>query len=134
MSGFSDHLAQQVINHFIRGIAQPATVGTYLALCTTDPTDANNTMAEISAPWYARQQVTSWTAPAEAEDYTFTANTNDVAFGAVTGGAVTAAYYGVYDALTEGNLLSSGPLPSSKVLNVDDVPTLKAGEGILKFK
>ena len=134
MSGFSNHLAHQVINHFIRGIAQPATVNTYLALCIADPTDANVTTNEISAPWYARQQVTSWTAPAEADDYTFTANTNDVAFPVVTGGAVTASHYGIYDSLTEGNLLSSGALPSSKVLNIDDVPTLKAGEGILRFK
>lgn len=134
MSGFSNHLAQQVINHFIRGIAQPATVNTYLALCIADPTDANITTVEISAGWYARQHVTSWTAPTEAVDYTFTSNTNDVTFPVVSGGAVTATHYAIYDAATEGNLLSSGALPVSKVLNVDDVPTLKAGEGVLKFK
>ena len=134
MSGFSNHLAQQVINHFIRGIAQPATVNTYIALHIADPTDANITTTEISAAWYARQQVTSWTAPAEAGDYTFTSNTNDVAFPVVAGGAVTTTHYGIYDAKIEGNLLSSGLLPVSKVLNVDDVPTLKAGEGVLKFK
>ena len=134
MSGFSNHCAQQVINHFIRGIAQPATTATYMALCLADPTDANVSTTEISGPWYARQRVSSWTAPVEDSDSTYTANTNDIAFPAVTGGAVTATHYAIYDAATAGNLISSGPLPSSKVLNVDDVPTIKAGEGILKFK
>ena len=134
MSGFSNHSAQQVINHFIRRIAQPVPDGTFLALMTADPTDANDSSKEVTGAWYARQEVTSWLAPVNATDYTYTANTNDIAFNAVTGGAATVTHYAVYDALTAGNLLSSGPFPTTKVLNVDDVPTLKAGEGILKFK
>ena len=134
MSGFSNHLAQGLINHFIRRIPQPVPAGTFMALCLADPTDANITTNEISGAWYARQEVTAWTAPVEDTDSTYTANANDIAFPAVTGGAVTATHYAIYDALTAGNLLSSGPLPSAKVLNVDDVPTIKAGEGILKFK
>lgn len=134
MSGFSTHLAQQVVNHFIRRIPQPVPAGTFIALFVADPTDANITTNEVSGAWYARQEVTSWAAPAEDSDSTYTSNTNDIAFPAVTGGAVTATHYGIYDTLTGGNLLSSGALPSAKVLNVDDVPTIKAGEGILKFK
>lgn len=134
MSGFSNHFAQQTINHFIRRIPQPVPDGTYLALFVADPTDANDTTKEISGAWYARQEVTAWSAPVKDPDSTYTANANDIAFPAVTGGAVTATHYGLYDALTAGNLITSGPLPSAKVLNVDDVPTIKAGEGILKFK
>ena len=134
MSGFSNHSAQQVINHFIRRIPQPVPGGTFLALFVADPTDANDTTKEISGPWYARQEVTSWTAPVEDSDSTYTSNTNDIAFPAVTGGSVTATHYGIYDAPTAGNLITSGPLPATKVLNVDNVPTIKAGEGRLKFK
>lgn len=134
MSGFSTHLAQQVANHFFRGIAQPATGATYLALMMSDPTDANNSATEVTGAWYARQRITAWTAPAEDSDSSWISNTNDIEFSSVTGSAVTSTYYAIYDAPTAGNLMSSGPWTAAKVLNVDDVPMIRAGEAVLKFK
>lgn len=134
MPGFSNHLAQQVANHFFRGIAQPATSGTYLALFVADPTDANVTANEVTGTWYDRQLVANWSAPVEDEDSTYITNTAELRFDAVEGSAVQVTHYGIYDALTNGNLLGSGPLEAVKVLNVDDVFVVKAGVAKLKFK
>lgn len=123
MAGFSTHLAHALINHVFRGGAYTAPAGTYLALFTADPTDENVTANELAGGWYARQQVTSWSAPAAGA----TANSNAITFPAVTGSAVTITHWGLYDALTTGNLLASGALVSSAVLNVNDVYVINAG-------
>lgn len=134
MPGFSTHLAQKVANHFFRGITQAATPGTYIALFVADPTDGNITANELTASWYGRQLVPSWSAPAEDTDSTYISNSNEVRFNAVTDNSVQITHYGIYDALEFGNLLDSGPLASIKILNVDDVFVIKAGELVLKFK
>ena len=134
MSGMSTHLAQKVANHFFRNTTQTATAATYLALFVADPTDENLTANEVSAAWYGREQITSWSAPATDTDSVWIANSNEIAYNAVTGAAVTVSHYGIYDAATSGNLLDSGTLTSPKVLNIDDVFVAKAGECILKFK
>ena len=132
MSGFSTHLAQKVINHFFRNSSQTATAATYLALFIADPTDDNVTANEVSGGWYARQQVTSWAAPVGTG--ATTSNSNEVVFSAVTGSAVTVTHWAIYDAATSGNLLGSGALTASKVLNVDDVFVASAASLVLDFQ
>ena len=134
MSGFSTHLAQKVANHFFRQIPQSATPGTFLALYIADPTDDNITANEVAAPWYARQEISSWSATAQDADSTFITNSDEIAFAAVTGGAIAITHYGILDSNTSGNLLDSGPLDPSKVLNINDVFVVRPGELILKFK
>ena len=140
MSGFSTHLAQKIINHFYRNTTQAATPATYLALFIADPTDDNVTANEVKGTWYARQLVGSWTAPQQESDYVYTSNSDELRFNAITGNAVVVSHYGIYDALTGGNLLDSGLLvdgegvASPRTLNVDDVFVVKANELILRFK
>ena len=131
MSGFSTNLAQKVINHFFRNVSQTATAATYLALFVADPTDDNVTANEVSAAWYGRQQVTSWAAPVGTG--ATTSNSNQIVYSAVTDAAVTVTHWAIYDAATSGNLLGSGALTSTKVLNVDDVFVANAGELVLDF-
>ena len=140
MSGFSTHLAQKIINHFYRNIPQTATSATYLALFVADPTDDNVTANEVSAAWYARQLIASWTAPQQQDDFVYFSNSNELRFNAVTGNAITLTHYGIYDALSSGNLLDSGLLVNSsgittpRTLNEDDVFVIKANELVLKYK
>lgn len=133
MAGFSNHLAQASINHFFRNISQSAPTSHYLALFIADPTDVTATALsnEVTGAWYARQ-VVAFDAPAGGTDVT-TANTAKITFPATTDNAVTVTHWGVFDALTTGNLLASGALDSSKVLNVDDVFVLNTGELVLTF-
>ena len=53
----SDYLENALLNHVFRGVAYTAPTAIYLALYTSDPTDAN-TGTEVSSGGYARQQVT----------------------------------------------------------------------------
>ena len=123
MAGFSTYLARKLINYTLRGQAYTPPAGTYLALFTADPTDDNVTANEVTGGWYARQQITSWSEPVSD---TTTSNSNQLTFSAVTGSAVTVSHWGIYDAATTGNLLFSGTLDNTKVLNVDDVFVINA--------
>lgn len=132
MSGFSTYLAQAAINHFVRRSSQSVPAGTYLALFVADPTDNNVTANEVSGSWYSRQDVSSWSAPTGTGSST--SNSNQITFNAVTGNAVTITHWGIYDAATSGNLLYNGEFAAPKVLNVDDVYAVKAGELTLDFQ
>lgn len=133
MSGFSNDLAQKVISHFFRNVSITAPASHYLAFFTSDPTDVTATALtkEVSAPWYARELI-AFDAPSDAADVT-TANTAQILFDAVTGSAVTVTHWGVFDALTSGNLQASGEWAVPKVLNVGDIPAIASGELILSF-
>lgn len=132
MSGFSTYLAQKLIDHTLRGAAYTAPANLYLALFTADPTDDNVTANEVTGAWYGRKSITSWTAPVGTG--TVTSNSNALTFNAVSGSAVTVTHWGLYDALTSGNLMFSGAWDVSKVLNVDDVFTVNAGDLDLDFQ
>lgn len=131
MAGFSTHLAQAVLNHFIRRINQSVPAGTYLALFVADPTDANITQNEVTGSWYARQNIAAWAAPGTTST---TSNSNQISFAAVTENAITISHWGIYDAATSGNLLVSGALTSAKTLNVDDVFTVNPNDLVLDFQ
>lgn len=131
MAGFSTHLAQATLNHFIRRISQSVPSGTYLALFVADPTDSNVTANEVTAGWYARQSITGWSAPGTSSS---TSNSNTISFSVVTANAVTLTHWGIYDAATSGNLLCSGALASPKTLNVDDQFVVDPGELVLDFQ
>lgn len=132
MAGFSTHLAQALINHVFRAQSYTAPTGVYLALFVADPTDNNVTANEVTGAWYGRKQVTSWTAPTGTG--VATSNSNQIAFNAVTSSAVTVTHWGLYDSATTGNLLASGAFTNAKVLNVDDVLAVNAGDLTLTFE
>ena len=124
MSGFSTHLANGLINYALRQQAFTQPPGTYLALFVADPTDDNITANEVSAGWYARQEVASWAAPSTG----VTSNSNPIAFPAVTVSAVSVTHWALYDAATTGNLLASGAFTTPISLSVNDVLTVDAGD------
>ena len=132
MAGFSTYLAQKLIDHTLRGAAYTAPANLYLALFTADPTDDNVTANEVSGAWYGRKSITSWTAPVGTG--TVTSNSNQLTFNAVTGSAVTVTHWGLYDALSSGNLMFSGAWDVSKILNVADVFTVNAQDLDLDFQ
>ena len=133
MAGFSNALAQDVINHFFRGQAVSASSGLYLALMVADPTDVTATALtnEVNATWYARQLI-QLDAPADATDIT-TANSNTITFNAVTGSAVTVTHWAIFSAATNGVLRASGTWSTYKVLNIDDVFKVNPGDLVLTF-
>lgn len=120
MSGFSTYLANQVINDTL---VTPY-ASRYLALFVADPTDANLTANEVSADWYDRKGTGAWASPTVGA----TQNLNTIQFDPVTGAQVAISHWGIYDALTAGNLLYSGAWTVPKTFNVDDFPIVSPGD------
>lgn len=126
MSGFSTYLSQNIINSTLRGVAFSVPANLYVALFSSDPTDDNVSLNEVSGAWYGRQASGAWAAPVGTGNTT--SNNNQIQFNAVTGAAVNVTHWGIYDASTSGNLLYSGSLTAAKLLNVGDVLVIGAGQ------
>ena len=131
MSGFSTYLAQRLISATLGsaggsgGSAFTPPTALYLALFTSDPTDDNVTTNEVAGAWYARKATGSWSVPVGAGANS-SSNSNQILFSAVTDAAVTVSHWGIYDALTSGNLLYSDTVGTAKTFNIGDVPVVAA--------
>lgn len=122
MSAFSNYTEDKIIDIFLRNGAYTPAATVYLALYTTDPTDANSG-TECSFTNYARQSV-AWTASSNG----VTQNTAQIDFPSNgSAGSVTVTHVGVLDASTSGNLLFHAPLTTSKTLQPGDVLSFAAG-------
>lgn len=133
MSAFSDYLEQGVLNHTLRGQSLTAPTATYVALFTSDPTDAG-TGAEVSDSGYARQDAaqgggvsSGWSAPTTSGIGYQSANAKTLEFPPLIDSQVTVTHFGVFDTATGGNLLYHGQLDVSRTMEVNDVVTVSAG-------
>ena len=115
MAEMSNYLENALINATLRntGYTSPTTV--YLALYTTDPTDAD-TGTECSGTSYARQSIT-FGAPSNG----VSTNSAAIEFPQAGGSWGTITHIGIRDALTTGNLLYHTPLDASKTIATGDV-------------
>lgn len=111
MSALSNYAENELLDHLLGtgAFTSPSTV--YLALFTSDPTDAGSG-TEVSGSGYARQAcafgaASGGTASNTAEE-TFTASGGN--FGTIT-------HVGIFDAATSGNLLLHGALATSRTVN-----------------
>lgn len=104
----------------------------YFALSTTTPTQAGTNFTEPSGNAYARVGMTNNTTnfvPTTAQPGTGQSQSNGVAvtFAAATGGAAswgTVTNVGVYDALTNGNLLAYAALTVAQTIGGGDTFSL----------
>jgi hypothetical protein len=115
MAEMSNYLENALINVTLRNTAYTTPTVVYLALYTSDPTDAD-VGTEVSGGSYARQAIT-FGAPSNG----VTSNTAAIEFPQATGSWGTVAYIGIRDALTTGNLLYHSPLDASKTIATGDV-------------
>jgi hypothetical protein len=129
MSHFSDYLENGLINATLRGTNFTAPTTIYLALFTTDPTDAG-TGEELSDSNYARQDAAKggsasegWTPPADG----VTQNEKLIQFPPIADGNVTITHYAVFDAAVGGNMLYHAPLTTSKNMEIGDVVSFDVG-------
>lgn len=121
MAEMSNYLENALINATLRNTSYTSPTTVYVALYTTDPTDAD-TGTEVSGGSYARQSVT-FGAPSNG----VSTNTASVTFPTATGNWGTITHIGLRDALTTGNLLYHTPLDASKTVNTSDVFTIATG-------
>ena len=121
MAEMSNYLENALVNATLRNTAYTSPTTVYVALYTTDPTDAD-TGTEISGNAYARQSVT-FSSPSNG----VTSNSAAVEFPQATGSWGTVAYLGLRDASSGGNLLYHTPLDASKTIATGDVFRIAAG-------
>lgn len=109
----SDYLETTIINHILRGTSFSSPSSRYIALYTSDPTDAD-TGTEVSGGSYARQACT-FVAPING----VTSNSAIVAFPVATANWGTITHFGIRSAVTGGNLWYSGALTTPKEVLTD---------------
>ncbi|WP_029100225.1 phage tail fiber protein [Brevibacillus thermoruber] len=110
MSGASNYTEELILNITLNGMAYTPPPQVFLALFTTDPTDAG-VGNEVTGGGYARQQI-GFDAPNNGA----TSNSADILFPIATTDWGTITHFGIYDASTGGNLLYHGPLTASKTI------------------
>jgi len=115
MAEMSNFLENALINATLRNTAYTSPAAVYLALYTTDPTDAD-AGAEVVGNGYERQAIT-FGAPSDG----VSTNSAVIEFPQATGSWGTIAYIGIRDASTAGNLLFHSPLDVSKIIATGDV-------------
>ena len=121
MAEMSNYLENALINVTLRATAYTAPTTVYLALYTTDPTDAD-TGTECTGTSYARQAIT-FGAPSNG----VSTNSAAIEFPQAGGAWGTITHIGVRDALTVGNLLYHTPLDASKTIATGDVFRVASG-------
>jgi hypothetical protein len=121
MAEMSNYLENALVNVTLRNTAYTAPTTVYLALYTTDPTDAD-TGTECSGTAYARQSIT-FGAPSNGA----TTNSAVIEFPQAGNSWGTITHVGIRDALTAGNLLYHTPLDASKAIATGDVFRIAIG-------
>jgi hypothetical protein len=121
MAELSNYLENALINVTLRATAYTAPTTVYLALYTSDPTDAD-TGTECSGTSYARQAIT-FGAPSNGTS----TNSAAIEFPQAGGSWGTITHIGIRDALTTGNLLYHTPLDASKTIATGDVFRVASG-------
>lgn len=136
MAALSDYLENKLIDHLLRATAFTAPATTYVGLLTAAPSDSGGG-TEVTGGSYARASVASgtgaWTATqggtsgASSGTTGTTGNAATISYATPSASWGTVTHFGVYDALTGGNLLFYGALTASKVINSGDSVSFAAG-------
>lgn len=121
MAEMSNYLENALINAVLRNTSYTSPATVYLALYTSDPTDAD-TGTEVSGNAYVRQSIT-FGAPSNG----VSTNSAAIEFPQATGSWGTVAYIGIRDASTAGNLLFHTALDASKTIATGDVFRMAIG-------
>lgn len=121
MSQFSNYLENALINATLRNTTYTSPTTVYVALYSTNPTDAD-TGTEIAGGSYARTAVT-FGAPSNG----VSTNSADVTFPTATGTWGTVSHVGIRDASTAGNLLYHAALTASKTVASGDIFKISTG-------
>ena len=121
MAEMSNYLENALINATLRNTSYTSPATIYVALYTSDPTDAN-TGTEVSGGSYARTSVT-FGAPSNGVSL----SNADCTFPQATASWGTIGWIGLMDSSTSGNLLYHTPLDASKTIDTGDIFKIASG-------
>lgn len=143
MSAMSDYLENKLVDQIFRGQAAPTTTTLYIGLLTAAPSDSGGG-TEVSGNNYGRASVTSslanWAGTQAAASTTAssgtggqTSNNGAITFATPSASWGTVTHFGIYDAVTTGNLLFWGALTTSKTINSGDTVSFPAASLTVTF-
>ena len=121
MAEMSNFLENALVNATLRNTTYTSPATVYVALFTTDPTDAASG-TEVTGGAYARTSVT-FAAPSNGAS----ASNADCTFPTCTSTWGTVSHIGIFDASTSGNLLYHTPLDASKTVDTADIFKISSG-------
>ena len=117
MAAISNHLENELLDHILRNSSWGPPANVYLALYTTNPTDADSgTEVDVD-----RQAITFGAASSGT-----CSNSAELSFTSMP--AATVTHIGVHDHLSAGNLLFHGALSSSKAVDSGDTFKIAIGD------
>ncbi len=122
----SDYLENKMLNHVLGGgdYTRPANV--YLALYTVAPDDTGGG-TEIVGGNYARYMMvnnaTNWPAATSGSK----SNGVDIVFNTASAAWGTVVAFGIFDAISAGNMLYWGTLSQNKTIDINDTAIFRAG-------
>lgn len=122
MSAMSDYLENKVLDHVLGTTAYTMPTTVYVGLSTASFAD-DNSGTELSGSGYARKSVTFDSAASGTTD-----NAAAVEFSAATGSWGSVSHFGLFDALTGGNLLIHGAFTTAKTIATGDILRIPAGD------
>lgn len=115
MSEMSNYLETALINATLRGTSYTSPTTVYLALYTSNPTDAD-TGTEVSGTGYVRKPIT-FSAPSDG----VSTNSALIEFPIAISSWGTVGWVAIRDSLTAGNMLYYTPLDVSKTITSGDI-------------
>jgi hypothetical protein len=127
MAEMSNYLEGALINAVLRNTSYTSPTTTYLALYTSDPTDAD-TGTEISGGSYQRQPIT-FGAPSNG----VSTNSSAIEFPQATADWGIISHVAIRDAVTSGNMLFHTALDASKTINNGDIFKITSGNLSVTF-
>lgn len=132
----TDYTEGQIGAHLLRSASWPKPSNIYVALFTSDPTDAGTTADEVSGGNYARVAAgpadAYWTPPA-AGNKTFS-NAVDLTFPAPNADWGYVTHFALIDAASGGTMLASAVLPVPRMIyGTDPAPVFATGDFKLVF-
>jgi hypothetical protein len=116
--------AEDKVNELLVGKTAFATPTAYVALYTAAPSDSGGG-TEVTGGSYARKSTAGadWAASSGGSIQ----NANAITFATATASWGTVTHFGVFDALSGGNLLLWAPLTTSKTIGSGDTASFAAG-------
>ena len=128
MGSLTQYAQKKVLDHVLKvsSYSPPATI--YLGLSTSAPNDDGTNWTDPTYTGYARVAIPFGTAAARS-----IAQNALVTFAQCTSGSSTVTNWGLFDALTSGNLLASGALSASKTIVAGNTPSIASGQVSVSF-
>lgn len=127
MPALSDYLENALLDHLLGGPDYTPAVTHYIALFTAAPTDAGGGTEVPSSNNYVRAAVTNNTINWPTSSSNSKANANVITFPTSSGSWGTITHFGIFDALSGGNLLAWAALTSSQAVGTGDTPDFAVG-------